>query len=107
MKLENNQAKSSWGGARKGAGRTKGACTTKTREIADQAIMSGITPLEYLLNVMRNETEEPSVRMDAAKSAAPYVHPRLASESVTVSGTGEGGEILTGLNIRFIGKDGS
>lgn len=92
MELENNQDNSSWGGARKGAGRKPGACTNKTREIADKAIESGITPLEYLLSVMRDTTQEPKDRMDAAKSAAPYVHPRLASESVQITGPGENGE---------------
>jgi hypothetical protein len=28
---------------------------------------------------MRNEMAAPSERLDAAKAAAPYVHPRLAS----------------------------
>jgi hypothetical protein len=31
-------------------------------------------PLEFLLNVMDDETQSMSVRVDAAKSAAPYVH---------------------------------
>ena len=42
------------GGLRQGAGRPKGAATVKTREIADAAIESGLTPLDYLLSVMRN-----------------------------------------------------
>jgi hypothetical protein len=31
-------------------------------------------PLDFLLNVMEDETQPMSVRVDAAKSAAPYVH---------------------------------
>ena len=32
-----------------------------------------------MLAVLRDEGAEPQVRMEAAKCAAPYVHPRLAS----------------------------
>lgn len=40
---------------------------------------SGPTPLDHMLQVMRDESVEPAKRLDAAKAAAPYVHPRLAS----------------------------
>ena len=39
---------------------------------------SGITPLDYMLGVMRAEGSTPAQRMEAAKAAAPYVHARLA-----------------------------
>jgi hypothetical protein len=42
----------------------------------------GTTPLDYMLQVMRDESAEPAKRLDAAKAAAPYVHPRLASVAV-------------------------
>ena len=32
-----------------------------------------------MLNIMRDPTQEFDTRMDAAKSAAPYIHPKLAS----------------------------
>jgi hypothetical protein len=76
------------GGARKGAGRKAGSATKKTREIADRAVDEGITPLEYMLKVMRADTthEDPRIQaqreamaFEAAKSAAPYIHPKLAS----------------------------
>ena len=70
------------GGARKGAGRPKGAATKRTREIADQAATEGLTPLEYLLSVMRNDSAAEAARLDAAKAAAPYVHPRLSTVEV-------------------------
>jgi hypothetical protein len=74
------------GGARKGAGRKPGAATKKTREIAEKAMAEGVTPLEFMLAVMRasSEHEDPKVQVareamkfEAAKAAAPYVHPRL------------------------------
>lgn len=69
------------GGAREGAGRKLGSTTKKTREIADAAIASGITPLEVMLNAMRklNDEGEFLQACSVAKDAAPYIHPRLAS----------------------------
>ena len=100
--LENNQVNSSYGGARKNAGRKPGAATTKTREIANKAIEEGVSPLEYMLGIMRApeiETEDPKLMMDqwamrfeAAKAAAPYVHPRLAAVEMN-HGTQEGDPI--------------
>lgn len=67
------------GGKRLNAGRKPGAAAKKTREIADKAAGEGLTPLEYMLSVMRDEEFPMEVRMDAAKGAAPYIHPRLAA----------------------------
>lgn len=67
------------GGKREGAGRPAGAATKRTREIAERALASGLTPLDYMLSVLRNEELPISDRMDAAKAAAPYVHARLAA----------------------------
>lgn len=36
-----------------------------------------MTPLDYLLEVMRDISEETAKRIDAAKAAAPYVHAKL------------------------------
>lgn len=80
--MANNQDYSSHGGPRKGAGRKAGSLTKKTREIASKAAAEGITPLEFILSVMRNETSEPRDRMAAAIAAAPYIHPRLAAVDV-------------------------
>jgi hypothetical protein len=75
------------GGARPGAGRKKGSATAKTREIADRAAAEGVTPLEFMLKVMRDETAERSERLDMAKSAAPYIHPRLSAVEAKVAVT--------------------
>ena len=67
------------GGKRAGAGRPKGAPNkaTAARQAAVEA--SGLTPLDYLLSVMRDGNEDLAARLDAAKAAAPYVHPKLAA----------------------------
>ena len=41
-------------------------------------------PREFLLSVMRDETEELSVRIAAAKAAAPYCHATLSSVDMKV-----------------------
>lgn len=72
------------GGKRPGAGRPKSAITTRARELAADAL-NGLTPLDYLLSIMRNEAGDPESRLEAAKAAAPYVHPRL--QAVEMSGS--------------------
>ena len=67
------------GGKREGAGRPAGAVTRKTREAAEAAHKSGMTPLEYMLMILRDEQQEPEKRMWAAEKAAPYMHAKLAS----------------------------
>ncbi len=108
---ENNQTKSNGrGGVRQGAGRKAGSATKKTREIANKAASDGVTPLEFMLSIMREEppeTEDERVRMDqiamrfeAAKAAAPYIHPRLAAIEHTGA---EGGPIDHSLSVEFVG----
>lgn len=77
-------------GERRG-GRKKGGANKKTREIADKASNEGITPLEYMLKVLRDETADTNRRDDMAKAAAPYMHPRL--QTTTVKGDGEDGSL--------------
>jgi len=51
--------------------------------MAAEIAVTGDTPLDYLLRVMRNDEAELGVRVFAARSAAPYVHPRLSAVTVT------------------------
>jgi len=48
------------------------------QEIA-RAVKGGQTPVEFLLGCMRNDNLDMSKRIDAAKSAAPYIHPKLSA----------------------------
>lgn len=106
---ENNQTKSNGrGGARAGAGRKKGSATVKTREIANKAASEGLTPLEYMLEVMRRDSThaDPKIqialenmRFEAAKAAAPYVHPRLAAVEHTGA---DGGPIDHSIEVSFV-----
>ncbi len=65
-------------GERRG-GRKPGTRNKATAAKAAAIAASGLTPLDYMISVLRDESAEPQARMEAAKSAAPYVHPRLAS----------------------------
>ena len=97
------------GGRKKGA-RNK-ATAAKVKEISE----SGLTPLDFMMNILRSDmppelkemvaSETLSVeliaalstwhsqRFEAAKAAAPYVHPRLQNTTV---------KIPDGLDIRVI-----
>ena len=89
------------GGARPGAGRKKGQLSKegqKRRDIAAAALDNGLTPLQFMLDELRRVTPIPKGtsdkdaeeiskadqirRMDAAKAAAPMIHPRLSAITV-------------------------
>lgn len=64
---------------KKTGGRRKGSRNRASVAKAAKVAASGLTPLDYMLGVMRDRTVEHPTRLDAAKSAAPYVHPKLAT----------------------------
>lgn len=68
------------GGSRKG--RPNKATAAREAEIAK----SGLTPLQYMLQVMRDTKAPRELRLDAAGKAAPYVHPKLAQIAMEHSG---------------------
>src|SRR5665811_2377861 len=78
------------GGRRPGAGRPPGSKNRKSSEIAREAMVAGITPIEVMLSAMRDlwdegtsEAKREAARL--AKDAAPYVHPRWASVAQTIN----------------------
>jgi hypothetical protein len=64
---------------RKTGGRSKGTPNKATAEKAAEVAASGLSPLDFMLRLMRDEEQPLNLRADAAKNAAPYVHPRLAA----------------------------
>lgn len=80
-------------GRKTGGGSRKGKRNKATAQREAEIAASGLTPLEYMLRVLRDETQDPKRRDEMAKAAAPYVHPKLA----TVSHTGANGGALTVL----------
>lgn len=71
------------GGKRPGAGKPKGAKNKLTQgkegalEQAKAVLGDGLDPLTYMLQVMRSDAVEVDTRLEAAKSAAPYVHKKM------------------------------
>src|SRR5437762_4067832 len=57
---------------------------TATREAEIRA--AGMTPLEFMLGVMRDDEKTVELRLEAAAKAAPYVHPRLSSVALRNNG---------------------
>ncbi len=51
----------------------------QTKTIVQAAKEAGLTPLEYMLAVMRDPETPPQRRDDMAKACAPYMHARLAA----------------------------
>jgi hypothetical protein len=77
------------GGARQGAGRKKGVATRMNEAARAQVAAEGITPLAYLLGLLRDDKQTQEVRTDAAKAAAPYVHAKLANVDANLNLSGE------------------
>jgi hypothetical protein len=77
--------KSRVGGARPGSGRKPGTKNSATlakqaalEEVIARAVMDECTPLEVMLSIMRDPASPAAMKFEAAKAAAPYVHPRLS-----------------------------
>lgn len=65
------------GGYRSNAGRPRGS--RNKRSLATLDNMKGDSPLEFLIGVYTDDTQEPRLRIDAAKAAAPFLHAKLSS----------------------------
>ncbi len=66
-------------------GRKKGSKnkTTLAREhAAKEGPNKSLTPLQHMLKLMRDPKQPQAVRMEMAKAAAPYLHPRLKSTEI-------------------------
>ena len=60
---------------------------TMSPQTAKAMARYGLTPLEYLVRIYRDEDMPTDVRIDAAKAALPYVHRRMPMEVVTTNVT--------------------
>ena len=92
------------GGSRPGerrGGRKPGVPNRATAARQAAIAESGMTPLDYMISVFRDENQSVNVRLDAARSAANFVHPRLASVGI---GNQDGGPIQVQV-LRFSDLD--
>jgi hypothetical protein len=76
-------------GLPKTGGRKKGIPNKATAAKAAEVAASGLTPLDFMLEVMRDKTQAMDLRFDAAKGAAPYVHARLSAIDAKVDVEGQ------------------
>ena len=78
------------GGRRPGAGRKPGGLTLKTREIREQAVAEGITPLEVMLKNMRHYDQAQEAMSAHLTKMLPEVsamdNPELFTEFVKLVG---------------------
>ena len=74
----------------------------KTAETVAAVEASGLTPLAYMISILVDDEQPPHIRMDAAKSAAPYVHAKLSS--VEVAGK-NGGPVETVHTVQWVVSD--
>jgi hypothetical protein len=78
-------------GTRPPGGSRKGIPNKATAAKAAAIAASGLTPLDYMLSILRDKAKPFETRLEAAKSAAPYVHPRLSSVESKNEHTGKDG----------------
>lgn len=86
---------------KKTGGRQKGVPNKATQARQEAVAASGLTPLEFLLNTMRDENAELGTRLDAAKAAALYVHPKLQP----VDGKTGSSEVQARVRVEFVGPN--
>lgn len=67
------------------AGRPKGALGKFAKKTAQRVAESGMTPIDYLVSVYRDESVDLRERVLAARSAAPYCHAKLSNVEMDVT----------------------
>ncbi len=93
----------------KTGGRVAGTPNKRTAEFMAGLLESGLDPLEFMLNVMRDETcKDIHLRCDMAKAVAPYFYARRQDDGISMNingerlnGKGNGAE-HEGITVRFV-----
>ena len=70
---------------KKTGGRQKGTRNKLTARREAEIAASGLTPLDYMLRILRDENEDRCRRDEMAKAAAPYCHSRFSTVDAKVS----------------------
>ena len=64
---------------RKGSKNKRQSALNQAAEVAAQATLNGLTPLDFMLSIIRDPGLDLRFRAETAKAAAPYnMHPKLA-----------------------------
>ena len=70
-------------------GRPRGSLNKRTRALLEAAEADGEMPLDFLLRLMRDPRVPKAKRLEAAKAAAPFCHPKLYPVVAPPAGTKE------------------
>jgi Family of unknown function (DUF5681) len=81
-------------------GRPKGARNKRTRDLVQAAQAGGELPVDFLLRTMRDENQPIERRLEAAKSAAPYLHPKISTVEHSVLQADE--NKVTNIIVEFV-----
>ena len=74
------------GGKRPRSGRPTGAKNRIKTEREKELVASGVTPLEFFLDRMRDPDSSEDTKRWGAEKAAPYIHARLRSTEMKIEG---------------------
>ena len=80
-------------------GRPKGARNRRTRAVLEAAEAGGEMPLDFLLGLMRDPRATITRRLEAAKAAAPFLHPRLNAVDAKTAETAPG---VSSIRVEFV-----
>jgi len=86
---------------RKTGGRQKGGRNRATAEARVAAEATGVLPLTYMLEVMRDTNADVKRRDAMAMAAAPYLHSKLSAIDVKLAGAPETSDEVS-VTIRFV-----
>jgi hypothetical protein len=64
-------------------GRPAGSLNKRTQQLLDKVLASGQSPMEYLLQEMRDTENAQDTRIDCANKVAPYIHAKLSSTEIS------------------------
>lgn len=71
------------------------------RQLVDEILRSDESPLQIMWKVMQGDTSYTPMQLKAAELAAPYVHPKIASITVSGSMRGDGTPDATVIDAEF------
>jgi hypothetical protein len=69
-------------GRRKTRGRAPGTPNRASVDFREKVLRSGLSPIDYMCRVFRDENEPTSARLDAAARVANFIYPRMSTVDV-------------------------
>jgi Family of unknown function (DUF5681) len=84
-------------------GRPRGSLNKRTRTLLEAAKAGGEMPLDFLLRLMRDSHSPMARRLEAAKAAAPFLHPKLSAIDAKLSSVaGDPSAEIDKIRIEFV-----